>query len=71
MSKTSDLDMQIRQHVFNNLTAAKCGGQFERGGYLFGLTAEEISVDLVMFASDCENYSPNEVIPYIEEWLSI
>jgi hypothetical protein len=71
VSKTSDLDLQLRQIVFGNLQSAAEGGQFENDGSLFGATAEEIADDLVALAADCEAYQAADLLPYVREWIDI
>jgi hypothetical protein len=69
MSKMSQLDQELREIVFSNLTNASEAGQFEPDGYLFDATAQEIADDLVALAADCEDYTPDQLLPYVREWM--
>jgi hypothetical protein len=71
MSATSNLDLEVRQIVFNNLSSADQNGSFKTDGYLFGYSAEDIADDLIMCASDCEAYTAAMIIPYVKEWLAL
>jgi hypothetical protein len=69
MSKMSELDLRLREIVFANLTNASEAGQFEADGYLFDATAQEIADDLVALAADCEDYTSDQLLPYVREWM--
>lgn len=63
--------VDLREIVFANLDCAADNGAFEVGGYLSGAKAEEIADDMVSMASDCEDYQPGELVPFVEEWLRV
>jgi hypothetical protein len=69
MSKMSQLDQQLREIVFANLAAASENGYFEPGEYCHGMTAEELADDMAMNAPDVENYTAEQLLPYIREWM--
>jgi hypothetical protein len=61
--------MNLRNIVFTNLDHALVNGYFERGEYLDNATAEEVADDMVAMASDCENYTAEQILPHVKEWL--
>jgi hypothetical protein len=61
--------MGIRSAVFDNLNSALASGQFEPGGYLHGADADEIALDLVVFAADLDSQTDGVVLPFVQEWL--
>jgi hypothetical protein len=59
----------IKQIVFDNLDSAKENGAFESGEELDGATAEEIAEDMVVYADDCDEFTTEQVLPHIKEWI--
>lgn len=64
------MSVDLKQLVFSNLDAAKEGESFEPGGYLDGYTAEDIALDMVIHASDLEDYESEELVEFIKEWMN-
>jgi hypothetical protein len=60
----------LRQRVFDNLNSALDGAQFEMGGYLHGADADEIALDLIVFAADLDGETDSAVLPFVTEWLA-
>ncbi|QJD54344.1 hypothetical protein [Aminobacter phage Erebus] len=63
---------ELKKIVFDNLDAAKENGYFEPGEQLHGSSAEDIALDLIAFACDCEDQEVGEslIVPFVEEWLA-
>lgn len=54
----------LRTTVLDNLESAM------EGGYdISGWTAEDIVADLLAFAADCEDNTPEELLPHVRAWL--
>lgn len=61
----------IRDLVFANLNASLENGYFEEGQQLHGSNAEDIALDMIAYAEDCNGHLPRTLIPYINEWLGL
>lgn len=57
--------------VVNNLDSALAGGHFRRDGWLYNVTALDIALDLKLYAEDCEDCKPADLLPYVREWLRL
>jgi hypothetical protein len=60
----------IQRIVDRNLDNASENGYFKPGRQLAEATAEQISRDLVVFASDMESFDPETLVPFIESWMA-
>lgn len=63
------VDGTIRKTVFVNLDNAFANGAFEADGHLCGSTPDDIAYDLIAFAADCEDFTSDQILPFVEEWL--
>ena len=63
-------DEQVRMDVFDSLIDAQIWGWFERGGYLYGATVEEIADDLAP-EPEFEDVDPKILIHHIKSWLKL
>jgi hypothetical protein len=61
----------IRDIVFSNLNCANENGYFEKDEHLFGATPEDIAEDMISYAADCENYTVEQLLPHVKEWLEV
>jgi hypothetical protein len=65
---------EIRDIVFNNLNNVNANGHFEQDGYFNGWSAEDIAQDMVdqdAETTNCENFTKEQILPFIEEWLNL
>jgi transcription initiation factor TFIID subunit TAF12 len=58
------LDTVTREQVYSNLDDAVANGYDVRDW-----SVEDIVADLLAFAEDCENSSPEGLKPHVEAWL--
>jgi hypothetical protein len=58
-----------REAIFENLDNAKENGYFEPGEYLHEHNAEDLAIDMMCYAEDCETSSVEYLKPFIQEWL--
>lgn len=58
----TDLEIEVR----DNLESAKNNGYWEED--LKKLSDEEVAKDMIFYASDLENYSVEDLIPFIKKW---
>lgn len=58
----TDLEIEVR----DNLESAKSNGYWEED--LKKLSDEEVAKDMIFYASDLENYSVEDLIPFIKKW---
>jgi len=56
--------------VVRNLEDAKENEAWMPGGYLSGYSAEDIAKDMVLFAADCENLKPSDIVEIIRAWMT-
>jgi hypothetical protein len=61
----------IRDLVFENLNIAAGNGYFKKGEHLHGASPEDIADDMICYAGDMENYTVEQILPHIKEWLEI
>ncbi len=58
----------IKEIVWGYLDNALEEGHFEKDGYLYGASDQDIAVDLTFFAADCESFAPDTLVPHVESW---
>lgn len=60
---------RVRSIVFSDLDNAAENGYFGPGKQCHGMSPDELAYDLVCDASNCENFRPEQLTPYVREWL--
>lgn len=60
---------RLRDQVHESLTSARANGHFVRGGYLWGMSPEEIADDLVQYDADLEGRNPEDLVEHVRNWL--
>ena len=63
---TDQLDQDLYQKVKTNLDSA-----IDDNGYtnLLEMPAFAVAADLVCFASDCEDCTEDQIVPYVERYM--
>lgn len=55
----------LREKVFDNLNSAIEGGYTE----ILGWTAEDVALDLLAYAEDCQEDTLADVLSHVQVWL--
>ncbi len=63
------MSLPTKEQVFENLNSAKENGYFEPGQYLHEINAEDLALDMIFYAENCESCEVDDILPFVKQWI--